>query len=322
MLIRGELIDFDSDAWTATIRLWTSIAVVLTDVPVAHHIPQAHLAAGAQIAVLTFDPSNPADAVIVASYGDAPDPTVETTDHDHDDDYVNLSGDTMTGALTVEGDVNVDDDLDVAGHAAFGSAGTPASNKIIAVSEYFTDTSGTQFALQFNIASNPTSNRTGTVYGVVSRAVHGAAGSGDFTGSKTLVAGSFEIYNDNTSHAVGVAIALTTFGKVASGGSMQSLYHFRVGDTEANGTINNVYGLFVPEITAGANNNYAIYTAGNTLSYFGGIVQTNDRFRLPVLSGAPSSPQNGDIAYANGSSWNPGSGAGFYGYEGGTWVKL
>lgn len=44
--------------------------------------------------------------------------------------------------------------------------------------------------------------------------------------------------------------------------------------------------------------------------------------RITPLSAAPSSPANGDIAYADGTNWNPGSGAGFYGYQGGTWVKL
>lgn len=321
MLIRGELIDFDSNTWTATVRLWTSIAVVLTDVPVAHHIPQAHLTAGAQIVVLTFDPSNPTDAVTVASYSDAPDPAVETTDHDHDGDYVNVSGDTMTGDLNVQGDVNVDDDLEVDRHAAFGAWGALAASKIIHVNESFTNTGGDQFAMQFVVTASPAAARTGRVFGVAGQAVYGGSAGGDFTGGQNLVGGSFEIYNNNASRTVAVAMALTTFASVVSGGTITTLYHIKVGNTSVNGTVTNLYGLYVPEMTQGTNN-YAIYTAGSTLSYFGGIVQTNDRFRLPVLSSAPSSPQNGDLAYADGSSWDPGSGAGFYGYEGGAWAKL
>lgn len=44
--------------------------------------------------------------------------------------------------------------------------------------------------------------------------------------------------------------------------------------------------------------------------------------RVPVQTAAPASPVNGDIAYADGAGWNPGAGAGFYGYESGAWVKL
>jgi hypothetical protein len=41
-----------------------------------------------------------------------------------------------------------------------------------------------------------------------------------------------------------------------------------------------------------------------------------------VLTAEPTDKANGMIVYADGTSWNPGSGAGFYGYEGGAWVKL
>lgn len=37
---------------------------------------------------------------------------------------------------------------------------------------------------------------------------------------------------------------------------------------------------------------------------------------------APTKPRTGDIRLADGTDWNPGSGAGFYGYYGGAWVKL
>ena len=37
---------------------------------------------------------------------------------------------------------------------------------------------------------------------------------------------------------------------------------------------------------------------------------------------APVKPREGDIRLADGTSWNPGSGAGFYGYYGSSWVKL
>ena len=37
---------------------------------------------------------------------------------------------------------------------------------------------------------------------------------------------------------------------------------------------------------------------------------------------APTKPRDGDIRYAEGTSWNPGSGAGIYWYNGSAWAKL
>lgn len=37
---------------------------------------------------------------------------------------------------------------------------------------------------------------------------------------------------------------------------------------------------------------------------------------------APERPQEGDLSFADGTNWNPGSGAGLYEYRGGTWNKL
>ena len=44
--------------------------------------------------------------------------------------------------------------------------------------------------------------------------------------------------------------------------------------------------------------------------------------RLNVLHVAPSKPRNGDIVLADGTDWNPGSGAGFYGYSAGSYTFL
>lgn len=43
---------------------------------------------------------------------------------------------------------------------------------------------------------------------------------------------------------------------------------------------------------------------------------------LRVMTAAPDDPGDGDIYYADGVGWNPGSGAGFYGYQSGAYVKL
>lgn len=47
-----------------------------------------------------------------------------------------------------------------------------------------------------------------------------------------------------------------------------------------------------------------------------------DITQLEPQSGPPRMPRNGMIAYANGTTWNPGAGEGFYGYQAGAWVKL
>lgn len=43
---------------------------------------------------------------------------------------------------------------------------------------------------------------------------------------------------------------------------------------------------------------------------------------VPVRTVAPDKPRKGMIVYADGTTWNPGSGEGFYGYQGSAWVKL
>lgn len=47
-----------------------------------------------------------------------------------------------------------------------------------------------------------------------------------------------------------------------------------------------------------------------------------DAIQLRTLHRAPSRPRDGMIILADGTDFNPGAGAGFYGRTGGTWVKL
>jgi len=51
-------------------------------------------------------------------------------------------------------------------------------------------------------------------------------------------------------------------------------------------------------------------------------LDTPDKFLMLVMQyEAPSKPREGMIALSDGTSWATGS-AGFYGYYGGSWVKL
>ena len=44
--------------------------------------------------------------------------------------------------------------------------------------------------------------------------------------------------------------------------------------------------------------------------------------RFAVLHVEPDRRQDGDVVFADGSDWNPGSGAGLYERRGGAWHKL
>ncbi len=43
---------------------------------------------------------------------------------------------------------------------------------------------------------------------------------------------------------------------------------------------------------------------------------------VEIRYAAPVKPQEGHLAWADGTNWNPGSGAGMYEYKAGSWVKL
>jgi hypothetical protein len=46
------------------------------------------------------------------------------------------------------------------------------------------------------------------------------------------------------------------------------------------------------------------------------------KMTLDTLYAEPAKPREGDIVLADGTSWDPGSGAGTYQYRGGTWNLL
>ena len=52
------------------------------------------------------------------------------------------------------------------------------------------------------------------------------------------------------------------------------------------------------------------------------ISQPASYFALKTIYAPPSRIFDGMVVKADGTTWNPGSGAGFYGYHSGTWNKL
>ena len=52
------------------------------------------------------------------------------------------------------------------------------------------------------------------------------------------------------------------------------------------------------------------------------LEQAVDHVTLRVLTVAPARPRDGVVVCADGTLWNPGSGAGIYARIAGSWVKL
>lgn len=50
--------------------------------------------------------------------------------------------------------------------------------------------------------------------------------------------------------------------------------------------------------------------------------EAKEMVNLVVLHAEPAKCENGNLVFADGSHWNPGSGAGFYGRVNNQWVKL
>jgi len=69
MTIRSGIVKaFDAGSYTATVQLTGSLAVWLSNLPVARNIPSAEMVAGRRCAVIFFDASNPRDAVVAAVF--------------------------------------------------------------------------------------------------------------------------------------------------------------------------------------------------------------------------------------------------------------
>ncbi len=64
----GILKAFDSTNWFATVQLAGSLSQWLRAVPVSRSIAAAEMIAGRKIALALFDPTNAADAVVIAVY--------------------------------------------------------------------------------------------------------------------------------------------------------------------------------------------------------------------------------------------------------------
>ena len=67
---------------------------------------------------------------------------------------------------------------------------------------------------------------------------------------------------------------------------------------------------------------YDFYWLDQELQRLEQVLERFDKVSLTETNVAPAKPRLGDVRLADGVNWNPGSGAGFYGFYGGNWVKL
>jgi len=51
-------------------------------------------------------------------------------------------------------------------------------------------------------------------------------------------------------------------------------------------------------------------------------IQIDDVVQFNILYAAPAGPVAGMLVFADGTTWNPGSGRGLYEYRSSSWVKL
>ena len=111
--------------------------------------------------------------------------------------------------------------------------------------------------------------------------------------------------------------------------------------------VRNTKGFFMEETTAGqygdisvngsnqmvvslpSTNQYFVQSYNGATNYFtvsSDRTYVAKRLKLEQMASEPSSPEVGDIAYADGTNWNPGSGVGIYAYYntggGAAWQKL
>ena len=68
-MLKATIRSFNADDYTATVQISGSLATWLDGVPVARNIAARHLTEGRACALVFFDASNPADAVVLAVYG-------------------------------------------------------------------------------------------------------------------------------------------------------------------------------------------------------------------------------------------------------------
>lgn len=80
--------------------------------------------------------------------------------------------------------------------------------------------------------------------------------------------------------------------------------------------------MYVPRVVPTDPKDLSVYLS-EELANIGRQAQAQQPFLfLQVSYAPPPKPRPGMVVLADGTSWNPGSGAGFYGYKGSAWAFL
>lgn len=84
--------------------------------------------------------------------------------------------------------------------------------------------------------------------------------------------------------------------------------------------------MFKPEVLTGAKDLETFMThlqqELERIGFESSLPQPGVGILLPELFVAPQKPRNGLVVFADGTTWNPGAGAGIYAYYGGIWNHL
>ncbi len=90
-----------------------------------------------------------------------------------------------------------------------------------------------------------------------------------------------------------------------------------------NASVKNVKSVtrWTPNPSPASNENLSDYLF-HELNRLSDVIFNLDVMRLEQTNVEPDKPRDGDIRYADGTNWNPGSGIGIYAYVGGAWTKL
>ncbi len=71
------------------------------------------------------------------------------------------------------------------------------------------------------------------------------------------------------------------------------------------------------------NSDDGLYTYNELSKIYDWITQPiMPSFRIEITNVEPGKPDDGDVYFADGTNWNPGSGRGLYAYVSGAWTKL
>lgn len=158
-----------------------------------------------------------------------------------------------------------------------GSMLTGSTNNVRGLLVNITASLGTGFAMALYDASGSTtgSNNNDHLVAYQARGIHGSTGTlSDLSGFSSIM--------------------------VNNGGNVTNAYGLKVFDVTGTGTVTNNYGVYIDSLTKGTND-YAIYTAGTTQSYFGGKIDSEaDTIRLRTAktpASATAAGNAGDICW-------------------------